>query len=108
MALDYSLMGERLKKARVKKGYTQEELAEAIKVSIAYISRIETGKTHINLKRLSELCSILDVTESYVLEGVSINSSSYLNSEFNNILRDCSNEDKELIFKIATIISKSK
>lgn len=105
MALDYKLMGERLKKARIKKGYTQEQLAEIMNVSIAYVSRIETGKTHINLKRLNELCALLDTNESFVLNGVADNSSSYLTSEFSSILKDCSSKDKELIYQIASIIS---
>lgn len=105
MALDYKLMGERLRKTRVKKGYTQEQLAEIMKVSVAYISRIETGKTHINLTRLNELCTILGTTESYVLNGASDNSSSYLNTELSNILEDCSSKNKELIYQIASIIS---
>ena len=108
MALDYTLMGERLRKARVRKGYTQEKLAEIMKVSITYVSRIETGKTRLNLKRLNELCNILDTTESYILDGAESGSKSYLSSEFNAILQDCSSEDKELIYKIATIISENK
>lgn len=106
MALNYKLMGERLKKARIQKGFTQEQLAEKLKVSIAYISRIETGKTHVNLKRLNELCSVLDTSESYILNGASDNSTTYMSSEFNSILEDCSSRDKEILYKIATIISE--
>ena len=108
MALDYKLMGDRLKKARIKKGYTQEQLAEAMKVSVAYVSRIETGKTHVNLTRLNELCTLLDTSESYILNGVSDNSSTYLNSEFSSILKDCSSKNKELIYQIANIISDNE
>lgn len=108
MALDYKLMGERLKKARIQKGFTQEHIAEIMKVSVAYISRIETGKTHVNLTRLNELCTLLDTTESYVLDGASDHSVSYLNSELNSILKDCSSKDKELIYQIATIISEKE
>lgn len=106
MALDYKLIGERLKKARIKKGYTQEKLSEMINVSIAYLSRIETGATHINLKRLNELCSILDVSEAFILNGASDNSVSYLSTELNTILKDCTPDKKELIYQIATIISE--
>ena len=42
MAVDYDLIGERLKKARLAKGLTQENLAESLNISIAYLSRIET------------------------------------------------------------------
>ena len=108
MALDYKLIGDRLKKARIKKGYTQEKLSEMINVSIAYLSRIETGATRINLKRLNELCSILDVSEAFILNGASSGSADYLNNELNSILKDCTPEKKELIYQIATIILEEK
>ena len=50
MALDYTIIGERLKKARLDKNLTQEQLAEQIDVSIAFLSRVERGSSHINLK----------------------------------------------------------
>ena len=106
MALDYKLIGERLRKARLDKGYTQEKLAEIMNVSVAYLSRIETGTTHINLKRLNELSNILGVSEALILNGASENSKSYLNDELSSILRDCSPQDKELIYHIANVIIK--
>jgi len=107
MALDYKLIGERLKKARIEKGYTQEKLSEKLDVSIAYLSRIETGAAHINLKRLNEICNILGVSEAYILNGAANNSTSYLNTELNSILKDCTPDKKELIYQIATIISEN-
>ena len=58
MALDFTIIGQRLKKTRLSKKMTQESLAEQLDISVAFLSRIERGKTHINLKRLSEICSI--------------------------------------------------
>lgn len=106
MDIDYKLIGDRLRKARIKKGYTQSKLAEIIGVSVPYLSRIETGATQINLKRLNEICSILGISGSSILEGTSESSSSYLNEEFSSILKDCTPDKKELIYQIATIISK--
>ncbi len=105
MAIDYRLVGKRIKEARLKKGYTQENMAELLKVSVAYVSRIETGKTRLNLKRLNQICDLLDTTEAYALNGVSDNSKTYLNNEISSVLKDCSSDDKELIYKIAAIIS---
>ena len=61
MALDYTIIGERLKKARLDKNLTQEQLAEQIDVSIAFLSRVERGSSHINLKRLTQICNILGI-----------------------------------------------
>ena len=84
MALDYNIIGERLKKARSSKGLTQEKLAEKLDVSIAFLSRIERGSSHISLKRLSQICDILKISEGSILNGSSSNSTTYLSSEFEN------------------------
>lgn len=106
MALDYTIIGERLKKARIDKKMTQEKLAEQLDVSIAFLSRIERGSSHVNLKRLTQICEILDVSEGYILNGVSSSSNNYLTSEFNDILSSVSPEKQKLIYKIAKIISE--
>jgi len=67
MALDYTIIGERLKKARLEKNLTQEQLAEQIDVSIAFLSRVERGSSHINLKRLTQICNILGISEGLIL-----------------------------------------
>ena len=59
MALDYTVIGERIKLARNKKNLTQENLAEKLEVSVPYLSRVECGDAHINLKRLNQICELL-------------------------------------------------
>ena len=106
MALDYNIIGERLKKARIENNLTQEELAEKLDVSIAFLSRIERGSSHISLKRLSQICDILGVTEGSILNGSSNNSNTYLASEFDDILKNTTPEKQKLIYKIAKIINE--
>lgn len=104
MAVDFSIIGKRIKAARKNKGLTQENLVEKMGVSIAYLSKVETGRIHINLERLSEICGILEVTEGEILNGVSNNSSKYLNPEFNELLQNCSSKNQKLIYDIAKVI----
>ena len=108
MALDYNIIGERLRKARTDRKITQEKLAEQLDVSIAFLSRIERGSSHINLKRLTEVCDILGVTEGYILNGASSDSQNYLTSEFNHVLSNISPEKQKLIYKIAKVISEEE
>ena len=108
MAIDYSVIGARLKKARKAKGVTQEELAEKLDVSIAFLSRIERGSSNINLKRLNQICEILGVTEGEILNGVSNKSSAYLDPEFSELLKDCPNKKRKLIYDIASVIINQK
>lgn len=104
MAVDYTIIGERIKKARKEKDMTQEKLAEQIGVSIAFLSRIERGNSQVNLKRLSQICRILGLTEGDVLNGSTSDSSSYLNAEFAQLLENCSAEQQKLIYEIAKVI----
>ena len=104
MALDYSVIGQRIKQARLAKNLTQEDLAEKIDNSVAFLSRVERGNSHINLKRLNQLCGLLDVTEGYVLNGASSSSKNYLNKEFAELIRRCSPEKQKLIYNVAKAI----
>jgi len=106
MAVDFSIISIRIKEARKNKGLTQEQLVEKMGVSIAYLSKVETGKIHINLERLSEICGILEVTEGDILNGVSNHSEKYLNSEFHELLKKCSPKKQKLAYQIIQLISK--
>lgn len=107
MAIDYKIIGKRLKAARLNKNLTQEKLAETLNISIAYLSRVETGTAKINLKRLEEICKVLDISDVEILSGTSDNSINYLNSDLGDIFNNCSPEKQRLIYEIANIISKS-
>lgn len=104
MAVDFGIIGSRIKKARKAKNMTQEDLAEKMDVSIAFLSRIERGSSQINLKRLSQVCNILDVTEGEILNGTASGSGEYLNSEFATLLKNCSSDKQRLIYDIAKVI----
>ena len=67
--MNYTLIGERIRKARKEVNMTQEEFAEEIGVSVGYINQIETGKKCFNLKRFNEIVNIFDKPISYFVEG---------------------------------------
>ena len=104
MLPDYSVIGRRIKKTRIKNKLKQETLAEKIDVSVAYLSRVERGNAQINLKRLTQICNILGISEGLILNGASEDSSDYLNADFKEILEKASPDKQKLIYKIAEII----
>ncbi len=106
MALDYVLIGQRLKKARKNLRMTQNELAEKLNISVAFVSRVERGNSRISLKRLTEFCSVLEVTEGDILNGVSNSNNNYLTEEFSDILSSCSPKKQQLIYKLSKIIAE--
>lgn len=104
MSLDYAVLGQRIKQARLAKNLTQEDLSEKLDISVAFLSRVERGNSHINLKRLNQLCNLLDVSEGYILNGASSNSTNYLNKEFSELLKKCPPEKQRLIYNVAKTI----
>lgn len=108
MAVDYNIIGSRLRQARLKAHLTQQEMAEKTNLSVAFISRVERGSSHINLKRLSEFCSILNISEGAILNGVSDDDDKYLYNEFNDLLKRCSPEKQKLIYKLSKVIAEDE
>jgi transcriptional regulator with XRE-family HTH domain len=107
MAIDYSVIGSRIKQARLAKNMTQEDLADKIDISVAFLSRVERGNSHINLKRLNQLCGLLDVSEGYLLNGASSSSENYLDKEFTDLIKSVSPEKQKLIYNVAKTIAET-
>ena len=84
MKVDFKLIGDRIKQIRKEKKISQEKLAEQLDVSIAYLSRVERGSSEINLKRIFDIATMLDVPVTYLIQGVSCKEKNYLNKVQNN------------------------
>lgn len=67
--IDYNLVGERIRKTRMQKGITLSDMAMRTETSLGFLSRIERGASQINLKRLLQVCEILDVSIEKILIG---------------------------------------
>ncbi|TZF86162.1 helix-turn-helix transcriptional regulator (plasmid) [Pedobacter sp. BS3] len=63
----YVRIGINLRKARVKKNWTQDELANRCSVNSAKISKIENAREDYMFSTLIELCKALDIDVSYLL-----------------------------------------
>ena len=62
-------MGNRIAKRRKELQLTQEQLAEAIDLSLQSISCIELGKKAVRPENLANLCSYLNISSDYILYG---------------------------------------
>lgn len=62
-------IGKRIQKCRKQLGFTQEQLAEKMNVSIQMISNLERGMKAIRIDNLVNLSRILHVSTDYILTG---------------------------------------
>lgn len=68
---DVSLIeiGKRIQARRKQQGYTQEQLADMMNVSIQMVSNLERGNKSIRIENLVKLSQILNVSTDYILMG---------------------------------------
>lgn len=65
-------LGEKLKKARISKNFTQEYLAEVLNVSQKTYSNFENDKTKPSFSHVEDIAKVLDVSVLDFLTGDSI------------------------------------
>jgi len=62
-------IGKRIQNCRKQQGYTQEQLADMMNVSIQMVSNLERGNKAIRIGNLIKLCQILEISTDYILIG---------------------------------------
>lgn len=104
MLPDYSIIGKRIRDARTQAKLTQEQLSDKLDVSIAFLSRIERGRSQINLKRLTQIAGILQVTPAYLISGSNVEARDYLRKDFSEILEQCTPLQQKFIYQVAQLV----
>ena len=65
--MERAALGKRIREARIKKGYTQKNLADLAEIGIVYLSEIERGIKMPSLTIFIKIISALEVSADYVL-----------------------------------------
>jgi transcriptional regulator with XRE-family HTH domain len=71
MVLVRRLLGDVLRRQRLRQGRTLRDVSAAARVSLGYISEVERGQKEASSELLAAICSALDVPLSQVLREVS-------------------------------------
>lgn len=58
--MDKYLLGAAIQQARAKKGYTQEQLAEMLNISLIHLANIEGGRRNPSVPLLFQMMELLD------------------------------------------------
>lgn len=106
MGVDYGVIGHRIKCRRKSLKKTQEDVAEALLVSVGYISQIERGVTKISLDTLSEIAVFLECDLTEFITGVTPAQNCYLENEMEKVLADMDDTQKNMLLEIADILKK--
>lgn len=72
-------IGKKIKLARTKAEFTQEQLAEKLSLSTRYISQLERGIAFGSATTITNLCKALNITSDFLFKDLIENDSPILN-----------------------------
>lgn len=109
MKNDNNNIGKRILEARLKKGYTQEELAEQIGSVASYVSNIERKNKTPSLNLLRKIVKTLDTSYDYLLQDdFDINKQEQIKN--NILIKEVESLDEDLqqeFLNVANVLIKS-
>ena len=100
MALDYEIIGKRIKRYRMDRKLSQDKLGDIVHITGRHISSIETGAKGPSLEMLIMIANALDVSADDLLTDNLKHSSSPVNTELHDLLLDCNNDEKDILIKL--------
>ena len=105
--VDYKALGERLKKYRRQKHYTQEQLAELANCAVSSVSHAERGTSQPSLQLLVRFCNLLDITVDQLLCDSLPIASGALEKDIAELLNGCSQKELKIIKDIIVVTRKT-
>ena len=105
--VDYREIGSRIRTARLRKGMTQERLAELSGVGTPHISHIETGNTIPSLKIFVAIINALDCSADELLCLELKDARPVLSERIAKTLEDCSQEEMRVIADVVATLKDS-
>ena len=98
--VDYKKIGKHVRYFRQIRGFSQEQLAERIDISVTHMSHIETGNTKLSLPVFVALAEALDVRTDELLYDAAPDHSSAI-KELAAIIDSCTPQQARCIADIA-------
>jgi transcriptional regulator with XRE-family HTH domain len=78
-------VGNKIRKIRLKKGYSQEYMAFNLHISQKTYSRIENNQSKCDIDRLVKIADLLEVDIGYIINGKEMNQVDALNDEIRTL-----------------------
>ena len=108
MNIDFSNIGKRIQATRIENKISQKEMADFLGISLNYISKIENGKTNIDLKTFMKICDFLNISIYDVLNEKSDNIIRYMDKELYELIIKCNLEKQKLIYNMVKLLIKNQ
>jgi len=90
-------LGKKIRLLRHQRGWSQEDVAKRLDISIPAFSKIETGITDINLSRLEQISILFEMSVVQLLTFNDAEQEQKYNSELDTISKKLSDREAEVI-----------
>ena len=100
-------IGNKIKKIRLSKRYTQEYVSENIDISTDLLRNIENGRNIGSLPTLLNICNFLEISPNFLFEELLTFKEDTLDTNLISYISDLSSEDKNILKKIIIHIDKN-
>ena len=108
MNMDLSNIGKRIQATRMENKISQKEMADFLGISMNYISRLENGKTNIDLKTFMKICDFLNISIYDVLNEKSDHIIGYMDKELYELIVKCNLEKQKFICNMVKLLIKNQ
>lgn len=105
--MDYKLLGQRIRAARLAAGLSQEQLAEMVGLTSQHISHTEVASTKISLPALVKIANALHTSVDRLLSDSIHDSKSYLMDDVQAVFSDCDPDEMYVMLEAANAVKKS-
>ena len=90
-------LGKKIRLLRHQKGWSQEDVAKKLDISIPAFSKIETGITDINLSRLEQISALFEMTVVQLLTFNDLEQDQKFINELETVNKKLMDRDAEVI-----------
>lgn len=105
--MNYYEIGQRIRKVRKAKSYSQEQLAEIIGISVTHMSHIETGNTKLSIEVFYNIVNALECTADELLFNLNENSQAVIHSNISEILSKCDVKELHIMYDMIKSLKAS-
>ena len=105
--MDYVLLGQRIRTARLSAGMSQEQLAEKVDLTSQHISHTEVASTKISLPALVKIANALHTSIDKLLCDRKKKKKTYLLDDVKMVFSDCDADEIYVMLEAAAAVKKS-
>jgi transcriptional regulator with XRE-family HTH domain len=105
--MEYDLLGQRIRAARILAGVSQEQLAEMVGVTSQHISHTEVASTKISMPSLVRIANALHTSVDKLLSDSLYEAKPHLLDDVQAVFSDCNPDEVYIMLEAANAVKKS-